>query len=728
MKLTLMIIPIMTFLVNIAILLDIPFFREIIVFVFLSFVPGFAILRLFKLNEITSLDAALFSVALSIAFVMFIGLLVNELFLFLGFSQPLSAAPLISAVSAFTLAFFLIEQSKSRHNRRLEAFELKKSFENKLENILLFAIMLFLLPFLGVLGVFYLNADVLLLLYAAIAALCIMSIVFRRLVPENLYPLLILSISAALVCLVPLTSKYIIGFDANLEYYVFRVTQLNGYWGFVNPSANSIVTQTYNSMLSITLLPAAYSTLMHVQGNVVFKILYPFILSLIPLALYRIYEKQFGKLIGLLSVFFFIFTSTAFYGVEILSLNRQIVAEFFLVLSIFILISKNIPVTKRRWLLIIFGAALAVSHYSLGYIYLGIVAVFFIVSRVKPRADNALNSVTLLLLFVITLSWYALFTGSPLSSFTETIKWVSIDLTKGISSTGGVASSMFYIPQAFSVGIWINILLSGIANLFLMIGVLSIILRPREKGIFPTFAIILIIAAVILAISFVAPAIASTLNFTRFYGITLLFLSPCFVFGGQAILTVIRKMWTKIKRPLKSHVASKSKVDIVFLLIAVILSAYFLSQVGFVNRVTNSAIAGYTVNMDRMINSNESEVKTSLYSFYIPEQEVFSASWLQSHKVETAQVYSDSDPRGNVLISYGLIPNQLLIPLTSSAISSPIKGSFIYLGSLNIVNDVVFNSYIGSFNTSEISSLLNQNSLVYSNGNSEIWYVNPDSD
>ena len=29
----------------------------------------------------------------------------------------------------------------------------------------------------------------------------------------------------------------------------------------------------------------------------------------------------------------------------------------------------------------------------------------------------------------------------------------------------------------------------------------------------------------------------------------------------------------------------------------------------------------------------------------------------------------------------------------------------------------------GSFNTSEISSLLNQNNIVYSNGNSEIWYV-----
>ena len=201
--------------------------------------------------------------------------------------------------------------------------------------------------------------------------------------------------------------------DANLEYYVFRLTQINGHWGFLNANVNSLVTLTYNSMLSITLLPAVYSALMNAQGEIVFKILYPFIFSLVPLTLYRICEKQFGKLIGLLSALFFVFTSAAFYGPEPLGLNRQIVGELFLILSVFLLISKTIPVTKRRLLLIIFGAALAVSHYSLAYIYLAIVVVVFIISRVKPKFDDTLNTVTVLLLFVMTFSWYAL-TSAPL--------------------------------------------------------------------------------------------------------------------------------------------------------------------------------------------------------------------------------------------------------------------------------------------------------------------------
>ena len=81
MRKVMMIIPIMTLFANIAILLDIPILREIIVFIFLSFIPGFAILRLFKLKEISFLDTILFSVCLSVAFVMFMGLLVNELYL-----------------------------------------------------------------------------------------------------------------------------------------------------------------------------------------------------------------------------------------------------------------------------------------------------------------------------------------------------------------------------------------------------------------------------------------------------------------------------------------------------------------------------------------------------------------------------------------------------------------------------------------------------------------------
>jgi uncharacterized membrane protein len=712
----------MTFLLYTAILLDIPILREIIVFVFLSFIPGFAILRLFKLKEISFLDTILFSVALSVAFVMFMGLLVNELYLFLGFSKSLSTIPLTVAISAFTLIVFFIEYRRDFSGTS----KLKTSFEGELKNVLPLSIILFLLPVLSALGVLYFNVSIILLSCAIIAALCVMGVVSRRLVPENLFPFLIFSISIALVCQVLLTSKYIVGWDANLEYYVFRLTQINGHWGFLNANLNSLVTLTYDSMLSITLLPAVYSTLIGAQGEIVFKILYPFIFCLVPLTLYRINEKQFGKLIGLLSAILFVFTYSAFFGPGALSLNRQIVGELFLVLSVFLLINKTIPATKRRWLLIIFGAALAVSHYALAYFYLAIVTLDFIISRVKPRFDDALNTVTLFFLFCVTFSWYSIGPGAPLISlvsFTDSIKLTFVELTTGVLPSQAVTAQTATLPEVFTTSSWINLSVSGITDLFLIIGVLLITLRPKRTGISAQYRLMTIIGAVVLAASYIGPSIASILTFSRFYGITMLFLSPCFVLGGQTFLITIRKVWTKIKRPPKRQIAPKSKnINRVFLLIAIILSAYFLSQVGFVNRVTGGPIHCYNIDFDRMKTSNESQVKIGFYTAYIPEQDVFSASWLLNHRVETAYVFADDVSESHVLLSYGLIPNKLLLPLLNTTIAP--QGSFIYLGSLNTLDGVITTT-TGSFNTSEISSLLDQNNLVYSNGNSEIWYVSP---
>jgi len=714
----LLIIPILTLFANTAILLDIPFFREIMFFVFLSFVPGFAILRLFKLKEISLLDTILFSAALSIAFAMFMGLLIGELYLFVGLSQPLSTIPLTVSMSVFTLAVFFVDYKRDFS----ETSKPKVSFCVEKKNTVLLSLILFLLPLLSALSVFYLNLYALLLSCIAIAALCVISGAFRRLGLENLFPFLIFSISVALVCQVVLTSNYIVGADANLEFYVFKLTQLNGYWAPLDMHVNSMVTLTYGSMLSITLLPSIYSALMGVQGDIVFKILYPFIFCLVPLVLYRISEKQFGRLIGLLSALFFTFTYVAFLGPEPLSLNRQIVGELFLLLSIFLLINKAIPLTERRLLLIFFGAALAVSHYSLAYVYLIIITVFFIVSKAKHRFDNVLNSVTLLLLFVITISWYALATGPPLLSATGTIEGLFKGLTTGFVPTTNTASGIAAVPEVFTVTTWINLLLTGISYLFLITGTLLAIVKPKLIGISSEFKVLLIASASILVLSIFIPNIASTLNFSRFYAISLLFLSPCFVLGGKTLLMAIGKVGLKIKRALKRrNTVLKNKNDnLALLLIAIILGAYFLSQVGFVNYVGNGTKNFYSIFFESMITSKDNQTKMLLYGTYIPTQDVFSASWLQSHKAETSKVLTDSISATHVLISYGLIPNEQLRAITNNTF--PPQNSFIYLGSLNLVNGVISTNN-GFFNTSESLFLFDQNSLVYSNGDSEIYYV-----
>jgi uncharacterized membrane protein len=719
---SILIIPITTILACIGIFLNIPLFRELVVFIYLSLIPGFALLKFFKLKEISFLDTVLFSVGLSIALLFFLGLVVNELFVVLGFQQPLSTIPLTIAIFGFTFGLFVIEYIRDQP----ETSKLDLNLGSKLKNILPIYALLCFLPIFSALGALYLNASIILISYVIIAVLCVICVLFKKLIPEKLFPFLIFSISLALICQIQLISKYIVGWDANLEYYVFRLTQMNGHWGFLDANVNSLVTLDYASMLSITILPTIYSALMNTKGEIVFKLLYPFILSLVPLTLYRIYEKQFGKLTGILSVFFFIFTAEAFYGPEPLGLNRQIVGELFFLLSVFILINKTMPSAKRRLFLIIFGAALIVSHYSLAYIYLVMVALVFIISRVKSKFDYTLNAATVLLIFVITFSWYALGFGAPLLTLTDNIQRILTEFTTGMLpayATTGTASNMFATPQVFTTSAWINTLFTGIVNLFLIVGIFLIIFKQKGTGISGQFRVISIVAALILGASFIVPSIASKFNFSRFYGVTLLLLSPCFVIGGQFLLVTLRKADLKIRKAISQKHANVSKnknINGAILLIAIILCGYFLSQSGFVNRITGGAIHSFSLDYDKMKTSNESQIKIFLYGTYIPEQDVFCASWLFNHNIEKREVFSDYASETHVLESYGLIPNKLLFTLTNT--SNPQQGSFIYLGSMNLVNGVM-TTITEPFNTSEISFLINQTSIIYSNGNSEVCYV-----
>ena len=108
MQKSLAIIPIIHLLLYIAIGLNIFVFRQIIVFIYLSFIPGFVLLKILKLKETSVLDNILLSVGLSIAFLMFLGLLINELCLTLGISNPLTTIPMTIALSLSTLILFLV--------------------------------------------------------------------------------------------------------------------------------------------------------------------------------------------------------------------------------------------------------------------------------------------------------------------------------------------------------------------------------------------------------------------------------------------------------------------------------------------------------------------------------------------------------------------------------------------------------------------------------------------
>lgn len=168
------IIPFITLIAFAAVLLKIQIFQEIILFIYLSFIPGFVIHRLLKIGEITFLDVILFSVGLSISFLMFIVLFVNQLH-FLGFSEPLSTVPLILAISICTMAFYFVgcKRNSSGILIPIESFR-------KVRDYLPLSFLLTLLPLLSIIGALYVNIPVFLLTDVIIVVLCIMIVLYKK--------------------------------------------------------------------------------------------------------------------------------------------------------------------------------------------------------------------------------------------------------------------------------------------------------------------------------------------------------------------------------------------------------------------------------------------------------------------------------------------------------------------------------------------------------------------
>jgi uncharacterized membrane protein len=172
----------------------------------------------------------------------------------------------------------------------------------------------------------------------------------------------------------------------------------------------------------------------------------------------------------------------------------------------------------------------------------------------------------------------------------------------------GSVSSVYALPEVFTAASWINLAVTGIVTLSLAAGIILAILFSKKIEISAKYKLIIIIASIMLAASYVVPRFAATLNFTRFYAITMLILSPCFVIGALSILKLIRGIFRKRGKEQPNILSNKyNKAGL--LLVAIILGAYFLSQSGYVNYATNGAFKTPAFGFDyyRLENSNSSD-------------------------------------------------------------------------------------------------------------------------
>src|ERR1035437_7185983 len=88
---------------SISIIFDIPVLRQILGFIFLTFIAGWQILSILKLNKLGMTEKLVLCVGLSVAFTMFAGLLINTIYPLFGYPTPLTTNSLLISFSIITL-------------------------------------------------------------------------------------------------------------------------------------------------------------------------------------------------------------------------------------------------------------------------------------------------------------------------------------------------------------------------------------------------------------------------------------------------------------------------------------------------------------------------------------------------------------------------------------------------------------------------------------------------
>jgi len=362
--------------------LDIPFLRQIAGFVLLAFVPGILLLRILRIHNISIIESLLYSIGLGLAFVMAVGALANFALPPLGIKHPITVGPLVVSFTVFLLILgvFAYLRDKDFRLAKTPADADKKTIKAGFNGINPYLLAV-LLPLLAILGTSMANAyqsNLLLLVLIVIVAIIIGLVAFNKFIPPQAYPFTIVMMALALLYQTTLISNYLVGSDIHLEYYFAWLVEKNGFW-------NAAVTVPINACLSIVILAPVYSLLLNIDIIWLFKIVYPLLFALMPLALFRMLRLQIRPQYAFLATAFFI--TMPMFTMDMVQLARQQVSQLFFVLVILLMVDRKLTLAQRTTLVLIFGFGVIVSHYgmgtgyAIGYLTFGALVLIFIRSR-----------------------------------------------------------------------------------------------------------------------------------------------------------------------------------------------------------------------------------------------------------------------------------------------------------------------------------------------------------
>ena len=685
---------------DLAILLNIPFLRQLFGFLFLFLLPGLLILQILKLNKIDFLEKFVLSVGLSASFLMLFGLSLNNLLFNIGYETPLST---ISLLILFNIAFIIFGILGYKINKE-SIFSLPNLNLTRSEKAFLIVPVLF--PALSIFGTHLMktsdNNIILIFMLFLIPTYVIFVCLFNQKIPKRLYPVVIFLISISLLLIYMLRFPHIHGRDVHVEYYFFQTVLSNLHWSIVGHSP-------LNACLSISLLPTIYQSIININAQeYLFKGVYVSICSFLPLAIYTSSKKYVGNLYAFLASFFFI-SQVTFLGAVVNP--RTITAIFFVALAVMVFFNDKIEPLKRRILFIVFMLLVVVSHYSTAYIFFFVMLFSWLAVEIFSKRYTFKKSITLtvvLLFFAFIFFWYSQVTDTAFNSGVRFVEDTFINLnklfiaesrTEGYMQLAGKEAAYPILSRVNLAVTWGTFILIGIGVLTMLKRFKEMIATSNVKHKKPDFLktkfeveyLVMTLACVgLLVIMIALPYVSRGYTIFRLYSLMMIILSVCFIIGGMIV-----SRYLKLKP---------------YLVILLILIPYFLFVTGAIHQ-----ICGVQDNIT--LNSRGAEYDID----YVHDQESSGAKWLKEYKEKGIMLYSDVYGNTRLTSQGKILPKGTGTIDIFSLTENRTCNGYIYLRYNAVVNGKLLGGGYVSHNLSKYSHQFVGKSKIYANGGSEVW-------
>lgn len=570
------------------------FIREVLVFIGVLFIPGILINLILKINTINKLEYMLYTIGVSLTFIMISGLFISWLLPFFHISNPLSTFYIIAS---FNTAFFILFPLAYIRNKRLHLIINLPTFSLKRGA---FYITPFTFPLLSIFGAISLNNEgtniFTSIMLGASAAYIMLITKFKKKISNFIYPLTLFLISLSVLLMLSLRSWYIAGFDVSIEYEVFKITQQYMHWAMSN------FKNEYNTCLSITILPTYLSSLLHINDVYIYKFFYQILFAISPVGIYLLAKKlDMSSMVAFLSGLFYI--CNPWFIDPMTTLNRQEIAFFFFILVLLLLFEKSLDSFKKYTLLSILTIGLVVSHYSSTYITIILFSFVYVIGlsinilkkfwlkKSKIKFDQNIKLPYLVFLISITFIWYSLLNASTTNLtdvakstyknlphiFSQNARTSIIDQLFNAGKTNissnayqdyySVTSSEYKNKKIYdtyshnlynnyhitpmsspSLPIHQNFLYTIISYIYkfllvfielsLFVGSIYLVIFKKKQRVDINFTILLIVCELLLALMTILPYISVGYNFDRLYMQVMFILSVVEIFGGVILINL----------------------------------------------------------------------------------------------------------------------------------------------------------------------------------------------